>query len=322
MIRTITHTHELFTKDDVVEIQERIYQCDHDHITLSVAFTQNGEPVDLNPYVVSVTNKAPNNMVLMQVADVDAPVTVDGNVVSWKLEKFDTAQVGTYCSQIHVATDEMTLTVVFVKYNVERSNSGKLQVVPVRYTSLSELAEQVNLFQEQAEQLKTQIDELNGQYDLFKQIIEDSGFTWETLPEKPDSYPPSPHTHEQYELKTVVEALDDRVVENANDIAELDASKADRAHLLEAVLWAHEWQGDAAPYTQTIEVPGMKANGLYGIEYERSDVLSVQLAKERQWGYIGTFLQEEGRVTAKCSVIKPGVDYRLKFYYLGSEVEG
>ena len=321
MIQVVSHTHELHSHDDVVEFVERVYQCDHGNIKLEVAIVKDGEPVDLKPYVVSVTNKAPNGEKLMLVADVDSPLTVMGNVVEWTLDKFDTQQVGTYLAQIHVATEDITATVVFVRYNVERSITGVVERVPVKYMTLTALAEQVKIYQRQAEALAENIEKLNGQYDVFQQILDESGISWDTLPSKPEEFPPSPHTHEQYELKTTVAALDERVVVNAEGISSLVENKADRAHVLEAVLWGSGWEGKEAPYTQVVEVPGMKEFGLYAVEYERSDVVSVQLARERQWGYIGTFKQEDGKVTAICSVAKPGVDYRLKFIYLGSEVK-
>lgn len=321
MLQKILHTHELFEKDDTIEILQRIYQDDHGQIELTIAFERDGEPVDLAPYVVSVSNRAPNNAKLVMIADVDSPVHVDGNTLVWVFDQFDTQQVGTYTAQIHVASEDLVVTAAFVKYNVERSVTGKLVTVPVRHTSLTELAEQVSRFREEVNALNEKAEYLSGQYDVFQKILDDSDISWPTLPEKPDTFPPSNHTHEQYEEKTVVAALASDVEVNTAAIQLLGEQKADRAYALTGILWASAWEGQSAPYTQTIEVPGMKRYGLYAVEFEHSDVVAVQTAKETQWGYIGTFIQGDGTVTARCMQVKPGVDFRLQFIYLGSEVE-
>jgi hypothetical protein len=321
MLQKEHYIHEFFDNDDTVEVEARIYQGDHGHVEIAVEFLRDGAPADLSEYVVAVTNRAPNGDKLVRIGGTDEELVLDGNTARWTLQPFDTQQVGTYTAQLHVSNDQMTLTAVFIRYNVERSVGGNMVMVPVQFTSLSVLAEQVKIFQDQAADLQNKYETIAGQYDLFQQILDDSGISWETLPDKPESYPPSEHFHEQYELKTTVEALDDRVVENADAISALDLAKADKAHVLTGILWAADWQGDAAPYTQTIDVPGMKRFGLYAAEFEGSDVNSVQLVKEKQWGYIGQFKQEDGKVTAICSQVKPGVDFRLQFFYLGSEVE-
>lgn len=322
MIQRRDFTHELYSNDDTLEVDARVYQGDHGNVEVTIAFTREGVNYDLSGCAVSITNQAPNGATLKRVAAEDTTVQIEGSHVVWTLDKFDTQQVGAYKAQVHVATDAMTVTVVFVKYNVERSVSGPAVTVPIQYTTLSALAAKIVEFKEQAAQIESQLAELNAQYDVFSQIIEDANISWSAIPGKPETFPPSAHTHDQYAEQATVDALDDRVVDNANDIASLETDKADRAHLLEAVLWAADWAGDAAPYTQTIDVPGMKEHGLYAVEYERSDVPSVQIVREKQWGYIGTFIQAEGQVTAQCSIVKPGVDYRVKFYYLGSEVVG
>lgn len=321
MLQKEHYIHEFFDNDDTVEVEARIYQGDHGHVEIAVEFLRDGAPADLSEYVVAVTNRAPNGDKLVRIGGSDEELVLDGNTARWTLQPFDTQQVGTYTAQLHVSNDQMTLTAVFIRYNVERSVGGNMVMVPVQFTSLSVLAEQVKIFQDQAAELQNKYETIADQYDIFQKILDDSGISWEALPGKPETYPPSPHTHDQYEFKTTVAALDERVVVNAEGISSLVETKADRAHVLEAVLWGTGWEGKEAPYMQVVEVPGMKEFGLYAVEYERSDVVSVQLARERQWGYIGTFKQEEGKVTAICSVVKPGVDYRLKFIYLGSEVK-
>ena len=141
--QTIAHTHEIFSRDDTVEVLPRIYKGDVGATVISVDFMRDGKALDLSEYAVCVTNSAPNHDVLNIIGGNEAPLVVDGNRITWTLREFDTAQVGTYLAQLKVATGEQQLTVVFIRYNVERGVDGNIVTAPVQYTSFTALVKLV-----------------------------------------------------------------------------------------------------------------------------------------------------------------------------------
>ena len=199
MIKTITHSHELWENDDVIEVLPRIYKGDVGSAEITVEFTKDGEPVDLSEYAVSLTNCAPNKAKVVLIGGPVKPLQVDGNRVTWTLQAFDTKQTGTYLAQLHVATSNQLITVVFIRYNVERGVDGNFVTEPVQYTGFSELIKMVEDLRKEVADILSTTDELLEIYDLFKQVVEDGGVTWDTMLGRPDVFPPAPHTHEQFD---------------------------------------------------------------------------------------------------------------------------
>lgn len=321
MKQTVSSTHEVFSRDNVIEVAADVYQGDVGSMEIRTAFTQGGEPLQLDGWSVSVANRAPNGDTAMYIGGTKAPLVVDGSTVVWALQAFDTAQAGTYIAQMRVYTDTQTVTVVFLRYNVERSLSGDAASLPMQFTSLNVLVQEVKTLQQKMDELLGRVGEMSETYDAFRQIMEDNQATWGTLPGKPESFPPSIHVHEQYALKTELEETAQELISTNAALSAVQEAKADRASVIKGALWASDWVGESAPYTQTINLSGIKKHGLYLIDYERSEALETQRVRETQWGYIGTFTQDDDKLTAICTRVKPGVDFRITLVYLGSEVQ-
>lgn len=198
MKQTVSNTHEVFSRDNVVEVAAEVFQGDIGSVEIKTTFTQDGEPLELSDWAVSVSNRAPNGEMMMLVGGTEAPLVVDGATVTWTLQIFDTAQVGTYTAQMRVATADQTITVVFFRYNVERSLSGDTPNVSVQYTTLSALVSEIQGMRDELADMNAQVAHMQELYDLFMTIIQNGGVTWETLLGKPETFPPSSHTHEQF----------------------------------------------------------------------------------------------------------------------------
>lgn len=198
MIQTVNSTHEVFGRDNVIEVAAEVFQGDVGSVEIRTSFTQGDAPLDLSGWTVSVTNRAPNGEMVMLVGGTEAPLVVDGATVTWTLQPFDTAQAGTYTAQMRVATADQTITVVFFRYNVERSLAGDVSHIPVQYTTLSALVSEIQGMRDELADMNAQVDQMRELYELFMTIIQDGGVVWDTLVGKPDTFPPSPHIHEQF----------------------------------------------------------------------------------------------------------------------------
>lgn len=202
MKQTVKFSHGLFSADDTLEVLPRVYQGDIGAVEIAVSFTKNGVAASLDGWAVSVTNRAPNGDMVMTVGGGEAPLAVSGDTVTWTLGVFDTQQIGTYRAQMRVATDAQTVTVVFIEYNVEKSVNGNSVTVPVQYTTLSALAGEIKALREEIAEMEKEAAEMRELYELFMQIITDGGVTWETLLNKPETFPPSPHFHTEFQTFT------------------------------------------------------------------------------------------------------------------------
>ena len=121
----------------------------------------------------------------------DSPISLEGNSLKWVLGEFDAAQVGTYIAQARLVSESQTVTVVFIKYNVERSVTGRWGEVQTQYPAMEKLITDV-------ESLAAQVKEMGKSYEAFKKILEDKSLTWDTLVGKPETFPPSAHSHTEF----------------------------------------------------------------------------------------------------------------------------
>lgn len=270
MNQTISNTHEVFSNDDTLEILPRVYQGDVGALCVEISFTQNGTPMSLAQMVISLTNRAPNGALLTRVGGNAAPLEVEGATVKWTLEAFDTRQVGTYHAQIRVASDRQIVTVVFLRYNVERSVTGKMETSPVQYATLSELVAQVNGLRDVMAALEAKAEDMESLYDEFKQIMEDNGVTWETLPGKPLAFPPATHTHAEF-------------VTYANDIAVLRANQQNmvrRAATKTVTIDTTDWTRNEAKmrYETTVSDGSIQADSIVVFQVPDADNGAYDLA--------------------------------------------
>ena len=198
MKQTVNGTHEVFGRDNVIEVAAEVFQGDVGSVEIKTSFTQDGAPLDLSGWTVSVTNRAPNGEMVMRVGGTEPPLVVDGASVTWTLQAFDTAQAGTYTAQLRAVSAEQTVTVVFFRYNVERSVAGNLSSVPVQYATLSMLVSEIQGMRKELAEMDAQVNQMQALFDLFMTIIGDGGVSWDTLVGKPETFPPSPHSHDEF----------------------------------------------------------------------------------------------------------------------------
>lgn len=317
MKQTVTHSHELFAHDDTIEIVPRVYQGDVGSMEIAVDFTRDGQPLDLSDCAVTVTNRAPNNTKVVMVGGAEAPVVVAGGRVTWTLGTFDTQQVGTYLAQIHAATSEQNVTVVFVKYNVERSVSGNIVTLPVQYTTFSALVELVQGLKADVEEALAQTEEMRELYDLFCQILEDNGVTWNTLRGKPETFPPSLHTHEEFQtLQDNINNLDGKITQDAAALNGKIDAKADKSKVLSGALLASGWT-DTVPYTQVMLIDGMTETLNAVAEVVHDDNVQKEMNLLSAWSCVTRLKQSDGAVTFECLKRKPAFDMTVEFMVVG-----
>ena len=315
MIKTITHIHELWENDDVIEVLPRIYKGDVGSAEITVEFTKDGEPVDLSEYAVSLTNCAPNKAKVVLIGGPVKPLQVDGNRVTWTLQAFDTKQTGTYLAQLHVATSDQLITVVFIRYNVERGVDGNFVTEPVQYTGFSELIKMVEDLRKEVSDILSTTDELLEIYDLFKQIVEDGGVTWDTMLGKPDVFPPAAHTHAEFtEIQNDLDEFKDKT---ETSITNLEQGKAAKSRVIRAEFPTSGWSTGSAPFIQTVSNPEFTAS-LHALpDIVHSDDPATETELLTAWGRVNFFKQAEGSVTAVCVKEIPQKDLTVDFLVIG-----
>lgn len=81
----------------------------------------------------------------------------------------------------------------------------------------------------------------------------------------------------------------------------------------QAVLAADGWEGESAPYTQTVEVEGMLEEDSPIVDIVQSDLPAAAAEELKEWGYISRITAGEDSVTAVCYADRPTVDLNLQF---------
>ncbi len=211
MKRTVIKTHEIFDERELLSYDEDVFLGDVGTLEIGIVFTRNGVETDISDHTLTITNLAPNGRLLTYVADGSpaTPVAVDGSTVKWVLGGFDSAQAGTYTAQVRLLDGDNIATVVMVKYNVERSVTGELGETPAVMPSVNEFVERAN--------------ELIPMFDDLLEMLEDNGVTWSSLVGKPAMFPPSPHTHTEFDQFAVIgDRIDGIVCEIANKVIAVD----------------------------------------------------------------------------------------------------
>ena len=191
MRQTATSTHEIFDRNEVVDVVTEVFQGDKGANEIVVQLTKDRANLDLTGYDLTLTNLAPNGMIQTYLPGADSPISLEGNSLKWVLGEFDAAQVGTYIAQARLVSESQTVTVVFIKYNVERSVTGRWGEVQTQYPAMEKLITDV-------ESLAAQVKEMGKSYEAFKKILEDKSLTWDTLVGKPETFPPSAHSHTEF----------------------------------------------------------------------------------------------------------------------------
>lgn len=318
MKQTVSNTHEVFSRDNVIEVAAEVFQGDIGSVEIRTTFTRDGEPLALSDWAVSVTNRAPNGETVMLVGGTEAPLVVDGATVTWTLQPFDTAQAGTYTAQMRVATADQTITVVFFRYNVERSLAGDNPNISVQYTTLSALVSEIQGMRDELADMNAQVEHMQELYDLFVTIIQDGGVTWETLLGKPETFPPSSHTHTEFQtLQENINDLTAQAAETFEGVFTTLDTKANISITRQADFPASGWTGDAPPYTQTVSVDAMTEMSNALAEYIHGDNAATEQARASAWRCINFFTQADGAVTAHCLEKLPAVDLTVAFIILG-----
>ena len=318
MKQTVNGTHEVFGRDNVIEVEAEVFQGDVGSVEIRTSFTQGDAPLDLSVWTVSVTNRAPNGEMVMRVGGTEPPLVVDGASVTWTLQAFDTAQAGTYTAQLRAVSAEQTVTVVFFRYNVERSVAGNLSSVPVQYATLSMLVSEIQGMRKELAEMDAQVNQMQELFDLFMTIIRDGGVTWDTLVGKPETFPPSAHSHDEFAtLQGNINDLTAQAAETFEGVFTILDTKANISITRQADFPASGWTGDAPPYTQTVSVDAMTVMSNALAEYIHGDNAATEQARASAWRCINFFTQADGAVTAHCLEKLPAVDLTVAFIILG-----
>lgn len=86
-----------------------------------------------------------------------------------------------------------------------------------------------------------------------------------------------------------------------------DAFRGVAAHNWTVNLPADSWQGDAAPYTQTVELAGILATDRPHFGVVLSDEMETALSEKEAFGMVDELDTADGSVTFTCLEDKPGV---------------
>lgn len=76
-------------------------------------------------------------------------------------------------------------------------------------------------------------------------------------------------------------------------------------------LLAADWVGDAAPYTQTLNIEGLSANLHPILDLVVSDDTAIGLSEIEEWGYISTATVSDNSITIACYENKPALDLNI-----------
>lgn len=78
-----------------------------------------------------------------------------------------------------------------------------------------------------------------------------------------------------------------------------------------ATLLATDWQGSAAPYTQTINIASMTADIVPEISVVLSDTVETGIEEMTQWSYVSKAVSGAGTITFKCYETQPTIDLNI-----------
>lgn len=106
--------------------------------------------------------------------------------------------------------------------------------------------------------------------------------------------------------------------ETDSNIVKIDAilgDKADNSIVVEAMLLASGWFGDAAPYTQEVAVAGLteQHNGMISVS-QSATAEQREMARTCALSVVG---QADGSLTVSADIVKPGVDIPVCVILLG-----
>ncbi len=77
-------------------------------------------------------------------------------------------------------------------------------------------------------------------------------------------------------------------------------------------LTADNWIGNAAPYTQTVNITGITAESSPIVDLVLSDTVETGLEEMKQWGYISKAVTDDNTITFSCYKTKPTITINFK----------
>jgi hypothetical protein len=114
---------------------------------------------------------------------------------------------------------------------------------------------------------------------------------WDNVTDKPSTFPPSSHTHEEY---STVQALDTHTETRAalNKLGHVYHA------MLTATLGADDWTGTEAPFVQIQAVSGILASDVPIVDVVLSGDWEVDEARLEAWGHIYRIVTNNNSITA------------------------
>lgn len=146
--------------------------------------------------------------------------------------------------------------------------------------------------------------------------------SWDTLSDKPSTFPPSAHTHQFSEVVGLQDALNEKanntdftsLQQTVTSHSEKKATLAELGHVNHGVLTATlgtNWSGSNAPYTQTISVNEILTTDSPIIDVVMSGIYSTDESRIEAWGYIYRAVTADGSITFYATEI-PQIEIPIK----------
>lgn len=108
-------------------------------------------------------------------------------------------------------------------------------------------------------------------------------------------------------LAEIEQKTDKTVTEYLNiQMLDMQIKKAEKSQVVQTIISAQEWQGEAVPYTNTLTVPGVKADSI--VELSVPDTAATDQVKAWMNAQLMDGGQSEGRITIRSFGRTPDID--------------